>query len=700
MLKRLELTFFRKHEHLVVDFVEGLHTFRGSNEAGKSTIIEAMLYAMFGSRTLRTPLSETVTWGHAENELKVSMQFGDMVFNRHSRGAEVLRDGKVFVTGQNEVTAFAATMIGADAATAARLMLANQGNLRGSLEAGPKATAEMIEGLADFDLFDRIIEAMQNKLLLGAPASFERIVEESEERLASMIKPTKPCRGDLDKRLAENQRQAEKAVSDKASASAAVSAAQEAYDTVRAQAAEVIRTLQDIERVEAALANHKAERAKSEAQSTGPSPHVIEGLRQAVTDANNAATAMSAWQAFNAFVPGATWEGSKASYDDEVARVDREIEISRVAITECAHTIQAEEHRLNAGDTCTTCGQKLPNSEAIQTLRVRAEQVIGTVKQELAGHTTTLEGLRAYRTQLGDVHTHSGDVTKLLVRCGAYVDISDATYPPTVSWKGSAPTNSVSITDAKRDLAAAESAHLAAIQAAARVTAMDEAIAADQVQLDALRSKELPDINEDIVGEAEKILSQARVRLQAADLEISTLQTMRRLEEAGFKEAEQAYERAMLVYTELTQQLERAKADLASLNFNNALLKKIRAARPIIADKLWAMVLAAVSTMFTTMRGEKSVVVKGKDGFTVNGQAVASLSGSTLDLLGLAIRIALVKTFLPTCPFLILDEPAAAMDTGRTAQMLGFIASAGFTQVILVTHEDVSEVMADHVIQL
>ena len=84
----------------------------------------------------------------------------------------------------------------------------------------------------------------------------------------------------------------------------------------------------------------------------------------------------------------------------------------------------------------------------------------------------------------------------------------------------------------------------------------------------------------------------------------------------------------------------------------------------------------------------------------VNGEYVGSLSGSTLDLLGLAIRVALVKTFLPTCPFLILDEPASAMDSNRTALMMGFLSGVGFNQIILVTHEDLSEAVANNVIEL
>jgi ABC-type transport system involved in cytochrome bd biosynthesis fused ATPase/permease subunit len=111
------------------------------------------------------------------------------------------------------------------------------------------------------------------------------------------------------------------------------------------------------------------------------------------------------------------------------------------------------------------------------------------------------------------------------------------------------------------------------------------------------------------------------------------------------------------------------------------------------------MVLVSVSNIFSSMRGEPSMVTKGKDGFLVNDKASA-LSGSTLDLLGLAIRCALVKMFVPNCPFLVLDEPSAACDQARTNAMLGYVAASGFKQVLLVTHNDASESFADNLIQL
>ena len=54
----------------------------------------------------------------------------------------------------------------------------------------------------------------------------------------------------------------------------------------------------------------------------------------------------------------------------------------------------------------------------------------------------------------------------------------------------------------------------------------------------------------------------------------------------------------------------------------------------------------------------------------------------------------------PWANFMMLDEPSAACDQDRTNAMLGYIASSGFGQVLLVTHNEQSESFAHNLIQL
>jgi DNA repair exonuclease SbcCD ATPase subunit len=195
--------------------------------------------------------------------------------------------------------------------------------------------------------------------------------------------------------------------------------------------------------------------------------------------------------------------------------------------------------------------------------------------------------------------------------------------------------------------------------------------------------------------------------LQACDAEVRVLsmhiegvgREVTRLE-TSYAFAVRMYETEKARGEELRNAVVVIEKELATLSFNNALLKKIRTIRPRVADQLWNQILATVSHIFSRLRGEEAVLVKDKDGFRCNGEVVESLSGSALDMLGLAIRATLCKVFLPHLSCIVLDEPAAACNMERTTRLLGFLASAGFEQILMVTHEELSETFADALITL
>ena len=116
--------------------------------------------------------------------------------------------------------------------------------------------------------------------------------------------------------------------------------------------------------------------------------------------------------------------------------------------------------------------------------------------------------------------------------------------------------------------------------------------------------------------------------------------------------------------------------------------------------KVWSVVLASVSHYFSDMRGTPSIVTRDDEGFKVNSKSIVGLSGSTLDILGLAIRVALMRTFLPSLSFLQLDEPASGCDDDRETAMLGLITACKFDQILLVTHSTLADAFSSNVISL
>lgn len=183
MLKHIQLTNFGKHRDLQLDLGAGLTAVKALNEGGKSTLLKAIAYALFGTKALPDPLDATVTWGEPVNSLKVALTFevaGTTYTIARTKGSAELRYGDESVTGQGETAKFISDLLGADAALAANLIIASQGEIRGALSAGPRGAVQLIEKLADFDQLDQLIDLLQSHLTLGSTAPAKAALEQAQ----------------------------------------------------------------------------------------------------------------------------------------------------------------------------------------------------------------------------------------------------------------------------------------------------------------------------------------------------------------------------------------------------------------------------------------------------------------------------------------------------------------------------------------
>lgn len=707
MLNKIKLTNFQRHRDLEVSFTGGLSAIRGGNEAGKSTLLRAICYALFGAKALNESLEETVTWGEDAKTLKVELEIAiDAVpysIKRGKSGAEIQYDGGI-VTGQNETTSFLCRLLKVDASSASRLMLANQNEIRGALESGTKATTELIEKLAEFSQLDNLLDRMQENLALGTSGNVEAAIAyansalEEAEKLA-VAPDTLAMQADIDI-LADEvnaNEEGQKALAEQ------VDSAKEALILVKSRAAE--RAALALEERKASLRiseiGEKLVKLSQVKEPVNPKTR-IGHLRKAVADAENCAELSKVYGSVEGlFKPRMTdfvWKGSREDLVGALTKLDLSNRADSVDQAKLEGQINLLRQQLLQG-SCTFCGKDFSgvpeviskNSEIQQKLD-EALNVRDQIKARLATSLSLAEAKRncemASRPTLAALAKHEG-----------LVELSDDFMPPVLRWVGEVPSAGASSPALRRQIDEIEAQQTQFTKAQAASGPLTEEIAR--------LKKDLLGIGEKLSAQPEVDLTDARVDLQRAEgmmeaciADIKRKQADLRDAETKLRDALAAHERAKAQVEVHKAALAQRKEELKALNFNNALLKKVRSARPLIADKLWNLVLSAVSSYFSDIRGAASEVTKEADGFKVDGHSVSTLSGSTLDALGLAIRVALVRTFLPAAPFLILDEPGSGMDTERTQNMLGFLAGCGFGQILLVTHEDVSESIADNMITL
>lgn len=707
MIKTLKLTKFRKAIDDTMAFSEGLNVLRGANEASKTTRLEAIAYALYGAKVLRDSLAQCVTWGHKENELKVELVIEidgtEYLIKRSKAGAEVIKGGNVFVTGQAEVTAFSATLLGADAKTAGSLMLADQSGLRGALDEGPAAVSGLMSKLADFDTIDRIVEAMQSTLLLGADAPIREKLKNAEaerdEAFAAMPAPSALADAELAVSKSETKVNALRKQRDENEAPAynlAIEKLREAESAQEKYEAAVLAS----DKAKAKMVQAERDLADANSRVIVIDHDRISSLRKDVFDIAEAMKRASAWEAFKKLpsLPDVHWEGDSDSFHTHLQNSRALLDTANAKVSHLNSQVSAARSRKIEGGLCKVCGTDVSKRPDIIETNAAVDREVAALNEQLNEWKPKAAELTNEIGQLDAIARAARNVS-IPASVKPYVTEENLTVPTRYLWVGGDGYVSPDFNKLKDELASLERAAEASNRAEGEVKALDRALtqarldhAAAEARLQTTPTIDLTPYNaahraaadalnliDNKVYDADKVVAQSKADHEALLAQQQSCMTRLNL--------------AKLRIDEYTK-------DIEVVGFNNTLLKKMRSIKPAVTDHLWNSVLAAVSQFFTQLRGEASVVTKDSDGFKVNGASVKSLSGSTLDVLALAVRVALTKTFIPNSSMLILDEPGSGCDRDRMASMLGFLSSIGLTQVILASHDELSLSVADNVLDL
>lgn len=712
MIKSAHLKNFRKHVDLEVNFEMGLNTLRGPNEQGKTTIIEAIIYALWGAKSLRDTLAETVTWGQKENALWVkivlSLEGIDYVFTRSKVGCEcnyVRENGEVFkVVGQSEVTNFATSLMGADSKTAAALMMADQSGLRGALAEGPTAVSGLMAKLADFDLIDKLVVSAQGNLVLGAEAPVREKLVAAQVELASIEIPSDAQADFYESMRASSQTNLEAAQAGEPALAEAVTVAAAAVQQAEKRnldRAQVDREVQQInQRVEQLFVGLKA---AGEIVAQRPDPGLVVQATKALADAQGHGPLLQAYKVVKALppYPASFWDQSKASFAAELLEMKGRLTAEdQKAIAARNAMVRAMENKMGSGK-CPTCGAVNVSQEHIDAHNAKVKLEEEGHKADLQTATEQVAVIKADIKEMDAVAKAAAPfeaALKVVVNRDLPVQIDESIYPPRITWIGEAPVEP-DLKALQKTLDILTKAHSDADKAEGQAAALTSQITAGQRELEQAltRQKMLESVDVSPLKEAHDIAVAAHRGQMGV---VGTLMLEVQEYTRNRDEVRRAVEEAELRKTVAAARVAELDEELKGLIFNNALVTKLRNLKPKITDELWNRVLAAVSTFFSTLRGEASVVTKGPSGFRVNDRSIDSLSGSTLDVLAIAIRVAMTKTFIPQATFIILDEPAHGCDVARTGNVLGFLASVGFNQVVLASHDELSEAVADRVVAL
>ena len=192
MLHKLKLTNFRQHIGTTLEFVPGVNTIVGLNNSGKSTIPEAIEFAMYGSRALRDTAKGFITDGCSKGSavVELSLDQHKYVVGRDNKNAEIRKDGELEARYKDNVSTYMAHVTGVNQ-TGFRLgHYVRQKELAvfSSLRAGKRH--ETVERMLKVNAVDKAIKRIKDEVselditqrtLLGSYQDVEAIENELDD---------------------------------------------------------------------------------------------------------------------------------------------------------------------------------------------------------------------------------------------------------------------------------------------------------------------------------------------------------------------------------------------------------------------------------------------------------------------------------------------------------------------------------------
>lgn len=706
MLKSLTLKNFRQHTDRTFEFTDGLNVIRGANEAGKSGLLEAIQYAMFGVKFCREGISDMVTWGQLEATLSVTLRFAienvDYTIFRNKAGAELRYEGG-HVTGQNEVGLFVARLLGVPLTAVSKLMMATQKDIRGTIDGGDTDAAKLIETLANLKVLDDLMDIIKNELSTGADVAAQSRLQDAKASLAALEADDQ---GVDTTGFALRKQELETCIP---ILDAAVKRYDEESSPLGIKFGEMVTVKQNFQKwadkrdlLNGNLADLDAKRALIVVPPCPNDGDLI--MAQCAVGSAKESTAnlamFNATKALNDRQHANVWDESHAAFEAAYNASLTANHKAKEELSTCLAEIRLLESKLVTGSVCGYCAKDVSSLPEVAAKNAELATLIEDFKSKVVSARATITDTDNDNDCYKAIRTADGASVQYATANAKVVRLQDTQVPRLLKWIGpDVGVRSLCVLDAEAQLDDLKLQTQRHNQAAGQVSTFTSLHGAKVTEIElhhsAIPAAPATDVDFDELALALSGINSNRHNAahQATTARADLVGVNTKLAAAEF--AAKSLEQRKGAYRETITASEREIRELA---FNNALIKRVREVRPLVATHLWGKVLSSISHYFSQMRGTPSVVTKTEAGFRIDGHGLKGMSGSTLDMLGLAVRLALTKTFTPHVGMLVLDEPFAACDETRTMTSLGFVAGCGFKQMILVTHEDASEANADNLI--
>ena len=174
MITRVKLVNFLSHKDTEIQLSEGLTVFIGRNGAGKSSVVDAITYALYGQHTRgkRMHVKDGSSGGRVELDLRLFGRKYEIVREFDGKGAlrkaTLREDERLLVAGEKrdeaQVSEAVSRILGLDYKRMASSVVIQQGEIDAILRSDPRDLKELFDDLMGLRTFDEAFNEMREVL--------------------------------------------------------------------------------------------------------------------------------------------------------------------------------------------------------------------------------------------------------------------------------------------------------------------------------------------------------------------------------------------------------------------------------------------------------------------------------------------------------------------------------------------------------
>jgi DNA repair exonuclease SbcCD ATPase subunit len=726
MLKSITTKNFKKLASGHFDFTPDLNIICGDNAKGKTTVTQALMFALFGVKAVPGSADKIPTWG--EKDCEVTVVMAQYTIIRTLKNCKVLVDNTPVATGNSVCSAYIEENItGTDLKGFRMLNWSAQGETSALLTIGSTQLQRDVERFSGVEFIDEMIKLAgtdlrdlkrdtdsfadkRNDQMAGPLEIFIGAGVVSASEIESRTKEVTDEHAELAKNIAEEEDDSAKTTASKSISQRHLEAGEQGNQKAEQNTRDIAVAENTLGSAIASEALYSAT-AKSLAAELAELGEIVseEDLDQRERNNNKAIatnTEIARVKEGSAKIKAGLLdcEAGILSDSDLASKVtdaktavdvlrDHYSQISPDAKSAQA-LVTATEQALASG-VCSACKQSIVSEES-KAAHVEELQLAKDSLAPLLAKLAEIEAEAAIANPVfyaaeQDYEMYYKNWQKRQTDGEAHIAANDV-YLETATWTDT-DAESKQLQNDRKSQTLATSLQKQINNNAGSVKDAEEGIKAANADLAELREMSLP-----VLGQ----------------LALQTLRDEIKQFEVDFNESRDLINGAKIQLSEMAteiKQLGKALADelefqekLGKVKTLSDFVQYLKDSRSRFLTSVWANILGAASgflmqstnnSITALMRSEKEGFMYCEDGVFA---PVESASGMQRGFIGVAVRLALAKSLRSSCALVVLDEPTESMREEPAMRLSG--ALLGNEQVLMVTHRESDKGVATNIVEL